>query len=78
MTAFLRVLRLQFFDVLHQLVLIGQTAEIEADHLVRAERTLLARPKGNQHAGNDRAVRLDLDAVLVMTQKVTAAQDVLK
>lgn len=43
-TISLRVLRLQFFEVRHQLVLVGEAGEIEADHLVGAKRRLFAGP----------------------------------
>jgi error-prone DNA polymerase len=40
----LGVLRLQFFDMRHQLVLVGQPDEVEADHLVGAQGRLPAGP----------------------------------
>lgn len=67
-------MRLQFFKVRQQLLLIGQTAEVKADHLVRAKRRLLAGPKADQQASDDRTVCLDFDSVLVVAQQVTAAQ----
>ena len=63
----LRVLRLQFFDVLHQLVLVCEAGEIEADHLISAKCRLLAGPSRNQHAGDDRAIRLEPAAVPVVS-----------
>ena len=47
-----------------------------AEHLVRAKRRLAARPETDQHAGNNRAIRLDLDAVLAVAEQVPATQQV--
>ena len=75
---FLCALRVQFFDVLHQLILVRHPAEIETDHFIRAERGFFARPKSDQHACNDCEVRLDLNTVLVVAQQVATAQNVLE
>ena len=59
-------LRLLFqpVDVREQLVLIGDAAEVPADHFVSSKRWLTARLQADQHAGDDRAVHLQLNAVL--------------
>ena len=62
-----RVLRLQFFDVRDQFVLVNQSSEVETNHLVSAKRRLFAGPQCDQHARNDRALRLNFDAVLIVT-----------
>jgi hypothetical protein len=68
----------QFFDVSHQLIFVGEAAEVETDHFVRPLRWLPSSPQCDQHAGDDRTVCLDLNAVLVVTQQVTATQHVLE
>src|SRR5450755_3539434 len=60
----LLILAFQFFDVSEQLLLTRQAGEVKANHLVGSQRRLLAGPQADQHAGNDRTVRLNLDAVL--------------
>ena len=62
----------------HQLFLIGEACEIEADHFVGAKRRLLASPQRDQHARDDRAVGLNLDSILVVAEQVPAAQNVLE
>ena len=51
-------LRLLFqpVDVREQLVLIGDAAEVPADHFVSSKRWLTARPQADQHAGDDQPV----------------------
>jgi len=48
----------------HQLVHAGHADQVPADHLIGPQRRLLARPQADQHARDDRTVRLNLDAVL--------------
>ena len=45
-----------------------------AEHLVRAFRRPAADPEGDHQAGDDGAVGLNLDAVLVVAQQVSAAE----
>ena len=54
------------------------THHVETHHLVSALRWLASDPKGDHQAGNDRAVSLDRNSVLVVTQQVTAAQQMLE
>ena len=54
------------------------THHVEAHHLVSPLRWLASGPKGDHQAGNDRTVSLDRNAVLVVTQQVTAAQQMLE
>ena len=61
-----------------QFLFVGQAAEVKADHLVGPQRRLATGPQADQQAGDDRAVRLNLDAVLVVAQQVPAAQQVLE
>jgi|GEM_PF-1876247 len=68
----------QFFNVSHQFRFTGKAAEVETDHFKRALRRLAARPQCNQHAGDDRAVGLNLDAVLFVAQQVFASQHLLE
>ena len=58
----------------HELVFVSQAREVKADHFVGPKRWLLPCPQRNQHAGDDRAVRLNLDAILILAQQVPAAQ----
>ena len=51
---------------------------VKAHHLVSALRWLASGPMGDHQAGNDRTLGLDRNAVLVVTQQVTAAQRMLK
>ena len=62
------VLVFQFVEVRQQFRLRGQAAEVKANHLVGAERWLAPGPQADQQAGDDRAVRLNLDAVLVVAE----------
>ena len=64
----------QLCQVSFHLIRCGPAQHVEAEHLVRALRRLATRPEGQHQAGDDRAVGLNLDAVLVVTQQVTAAQ----
>ena len=41
----------------------SQPTKVVTDHLVRAKRRLAAGPKTDQHAGDDRHVRLNIDAL---------------
>ena len=69
---------LEFCEVGEQLLFIRKPDEVKAHHLVRAQRRLAACPEAQEHAGDDRTVGLDLDAVLAVAEQVTAAQDVLE
>lgn len=75
---FLRVLLLQLRNVSQQFVLIRHPAKVETNHLVRSQSRLAARPQRDQHARDDRRVRLDFDAVLIVAAQMTAAQHVLE
>ena len=58
----------QSSDVLDQLLKTGPAPEIQADHLVGAERWLAAGPQADQEARDDCAVRLDLDPLAVRAE----------
>ncbi len=60
----------------HQLIFVRQTAEVETDHFVSSLRRLATGPQCDQHARDDRAVGLNLDAVLVVAQQMPTAQHV--
>ena len=49
-----------------------------AQHFVRALRRLASRPERDQQTGDDCAVGLDLDSVLVVAEQVAAAQQMLE
>ena len=72
------VLALQLRQMGQQFLFAGKPAEKETDHLVCPLGRLATRPQADQEAGNDRTIRLDLDAVLAMAQQVSAAQKVLE
>ena len=65
----------QLRQVSFHLVGRGPAQPVEAEHLVCAFRGLAAGPEGDDQAGDDRAVGLNLDAVLVVAQQVAAAQE---
>ena len=52
----------------------GPVHHVEAEHLVCALRRFAAGPEGDEQAGDDGAVRLDFDAVLIVAEQVTATQ----
>ena len=64
----------QFFDVSDQLVFVSHAAEVETDHFIRTKRWFFAGPQTNEQTGNDRAIGLNLDAVLVAAEQVAAAK----
>ncbi len=72
----LRGLRFQFFDVLHQFVFAGHATEVKTDQLVSSQRWLLTRPQADQHAGDDRAVRLNFNSLGIVAKQVAAAEHV--
>ncbi len=47
----------QLFQMRQQLLLIRQAREVIADHLVRSQRRLAARPQADQHAASIGACR---------------------
>ena len=58
---------LQFGDVSGQRGFVGPAHQVVADHFRRSQRRLAAGPEADQQTGDDRTVRLNLDAVLVVT-----------
>ncbi len=69
---------LKLGQVGQEFVLFRQPREVIADHLVRPQRRLTARPQADEHAGNDGTVGLDLDAYRVVAQQVPTAQHMLE
>ena len=59
--------RFEFFDVRQELLFVGPALHVQADHLVRPQSRLLARPETDQQADNDATVGLDFDAHRVFT-----------
>ena len=59
------VLSFQFREVCQQLLFTGHAKEVKADHLIGPLRRLAAGPQTDQQARDDRAIRLDLNPVLV-------------
>ena len=57
----------EFFDVFEQFLLAGQACEVEADHLIRSECRLSARPQCDQQTGDDGQVSLNFDSARAMT-----------
>jgi hypothetical protein len=72
------VLRFQLGNVAQEFFLTGQAAEVETNHLISAERRFAAGPQGNQQAGDNGTVGLNLDPVLVVAQQVPASEQVLE
>jgi hypothetical protein len=56
----------------------GQPQEVIADHLIRSLRRLAAGPEAEEHAGDDRTIGLEFDAVLAAKVKMAAAQHLLE
>ena len=75
---FLFVVSFQFVDVGQQFFFARKATEVEADHLVGAQRRLATGPQADQEAGDDRAVRLNLDAIFVVAQQVPTAENLLE
>ena len=73
-----RGVSLQLRDVRQQLRFRRQTHKVVAHHLVGSPRRLAAGPQADQHARDDRAVRLDRDAVFIVAQQMATAQHVLE
>ena len=69
---------LQFGDVCGQRGFVGPTHQVVADHFRRSLRRLAAGREADQQTGDDGAVRLNLDAVLVVAEQVPTAQQVLE
>jgi hypothetical protein len=68
----------EFNQMSQQFFLVGYAAEVPADHLVSSQRWLATCPQADQHARDNRAVDLHFDAVLRMTQQMTASQKMLE
>ena len=66
----------QFFEVRDELLFAGPALQVEADHFVGSQRRLAAGPEGQQQAGDDCAIRLNLDARAGRAQQVSAAEHV--
>src|SRR5215472_13340727 len=71
-------LRLELLHMRDQLLQRGPALQVQAEHLEGPQRRLAAGPQMDQQAGDDRAVRLDLDGHRVGAQEVAASQDVLE
>ena len=61
-----------------QFLFAGHAGQIKADHLVRPKCRLAAGPQADQHASDDRAIRLDLDPLLAAAEQMPATEDVLE
>ena len=65
-----------FFQTLNmsdQFIFVGHARKIPTQHFVRPQRRLTPRPKRDQHTGNDGRVGLQFDAILIVTQQMSAA-----
>src|SRR5437870_1410785 len=65
-----------FLQVGGQFVEVGPAGQIEADHFVAAQRRPATGPQLNEQTGNDRAVRLNLNARGVLADQMATAQHV--
>lgn len=61
-----------------QVLLVGQAEEVEADHLAGPLGWFAAGVEAQEQAGDDRAVGLDLDPLLVLGDQAPAAEHVLE
>ena len=66
----------EFCNVSHQLLFVRQATEVETDHFAGSLGRLTTGPQSDQHAGDDRAVRLKLDAVLVVAEQMPTPRHV--
>jgi hypothetical protein len=60
---------LEFGQVGQQFVFFSQAREVVADHLVSPQRRFSACPQTDQHAGDDGAIGLNLDALRIVAQQ---------
>ena len=67
-------LSFQFAEMSQQFLFVGHAADVPADQFVRPQGWLTARPQTDQHAGDNRALHLNFDAVLRMAQQVAASE----
>ena len=61
-------------DVRKQLIVVGHAAEVPTDHFVRSASWLATGPEADHHTSDDRAVGLNLNALLRLAQQVAAAE----
>ena len=61
-----------------QLFFIRHASEIPAEHLIRPQRRLTARPKRYQHTRDNGRIGLQFDAIAVVTEQMPAAKNVLE
>src|ERR1700728_4168450 len=69
---------LELGQMSQQFLFAGQAREVVADHFVSAQRWLTPRPQADKHAGDNRTVRLNLDALLALAEQVPTTQHVLE
>ena len=62
------IVLLHFGDVSGQRGFVGQTHQVVADQFGRVQRRLAAGPEAHQQTGDDRVVRLNLDAVVAVAE----------
>ena len=68
----------QLGDVCRHLLCRGPPRQEVAQHLLRSLRRFAARPQGDEQAGDDGAVRLNRDPVLVVTEQVATTEQMLE
>jgi hypothetical protein len=61
-----------------QFIKVGPAHEVKTDHLIGCFGGLSARPQGNQHAGDDRNIHLYFNAISILADQVSTAEDVLE
>ena len=73
LTKFLKTL-----NMTDQFVFIGHAGKIPAKHFIRSERGFTTRPQGNKHTGDDSRIGLQFNAVMVVTEQMSTAKNMLK
>ena len=61
-----------------QFVFIGHAGKIPAKHFIRPKRGFTTRPQGNQHTGDNSRIGLQFNAVMVVTEQMPTAKNMLK
>ena len=61
-----------------ELFFVRHACHVVADHFVRSQSWLAAGVEADQHARNDRAIRLYFDPIGVFADEMPASKDVLK
>ena len=73
LTKFLKTL-----NMTDKFVFIGHAGKVPAKHFIRSKRGFTTRPQGNQHTRDDSRIGLQFNAVMVVTEQMSTAENMLK